>query len=187
MFLPGEPQEKRSLVGATVHGVAESDTTFTSLHFFRLYFSNTLTPKSPWCNSLAWLTQTSLGMQKSWIGFQRCYFSMRQLGICPPQLLASLPITTLFLPRGTRLFFFFHHSAAAYFISWASLCVPNWQQRSRLLVPTPGITLTILYLRGLGLGVLRPHRVMFQGLGLGDAITSLILLLGVRLKHSPRL
>lgn len=32
---------------------------------------------------------------------------MRQLGICPPQLLASLPITTLFLPRGTRLFFFF--------------------------------------------------------------------------------
>ena len=42
-----------------VHGVSECDMTFSSLHFFRLYFGNTLTPKSQWCNSLAWLTQIS--------------------------------------------------------------------------------------------------------------------------------
>ena len=35
------------------------------LYSSRLYFSNTLTPKSQWFNSLAWLTWTLLGMQKS--------------------------------------------------------------------------------------------------------------------------
>ena len=46
-------------------------------------------------------------MKKSWIGFRRCYFSMRQLGICPPQLLASLPTATVSLPRGTKSVFLF--------------------------------------------------------------------------------
>lgn len=67
------------------------------------------------------------------------------------------------------------------------MCVPSGQQRSRLLVPTPGVTLIILYLRGLGLGVLWAGRVVFQGPGLGDTITNLSLLPCVHLKGSPQL
>lgn len=92
-------------------------------------------------------------MQKSWIGFWRCQFSMRLLGICPPQLPAPLPIATFSLPRGTVCLSFFITVLPPILTLELLLCVPKLAaEEARLLVPAPRVILITLYLHGLGFG-----------------------------------